>query len=86
MEGTATRRQLVAFLLVFCLALDGAEAGRALVRRQVPCDEVYVAKEGETLQTIAVKCDAPFVLDDNPQIQDDNDVGPGTVLIIRPWP
>ncbi|MQL71172.1 hypothetical protein Taro_003446 [Colocasia esculenta] len=85
MEGSVRRRQVLAFMLVFYLALCGVEAGRAL-RRRGPCDEVYVAEEGETLQTIAVKCDAAFILDDNPQIQDDHDVGPGTVLIIRPWP
>ncbi|MQL71169.1 hypothetical protein Taro_003445 [Colocasia esculenta] len=81
----ATRRQLVAFFVVFYLVLCAAEAGRTLLGRR-PCDEVYVAKEGETLHTISAKCDAPFILDDNPQIQDDHDVGPGTVLIIRPWP
>ncbi|PKA59299.1 hypothetical protein AXF42_Ash001393 [Apostasia shenzhenica] len=47
------------------------------------CDEIYVVKEGETLQTISVKCDALYILDDNPQIKDSDDLGPGTVLYLR---
>ncbi|KAK1266260.1 hypothetical protein QJS04_geneDACA015504 [Acorus gramineus] len=49
-----------------------------------PCEEIYVVKKGETLQTISVKCETIMILDDNPQIQDTDDIGPGTVLLIRP--
>ncbi|CAA6667802.1 unnamed protein product [Spirodela intermedia] len=69
----ATPRKPAGLLLVLCLVLCAA-AGH----------ELYVAEEGETLQTISVKCDADFILDDNPHIQDTDDVGPGTVLFIRP--
>ncbi|URE27298.1 hypothetical protein MUK42_17777 [Musa troglodytarum] len=44
------------------------------------CAQLYVAEEGETLQTISVKCDDLFILDDNPHIVDSDDIGPGTVL------
>ncbi|KAG6512919.1 hypothetical protein ZIOFF_031058 [Zingiber officinale] len=47
------------------------------------CDELYIVEEGETLQTISVKCDNIFILDDNPHIGDTDDIGPGTVLFIR---
>ncbi|URE27299.1 hypothetical protein MUK42_17777 [Musa troglodytarum] len=47
------------------------------------CAQLYVAEEGETLQTISVKCDDLFILDDNPHIVDSDDIGPGTVLFIR---
>ncbi|KAK1289676.1 hypothetical protein QJS10_CPB18g00422 [Acorus calamus] len=73
---------LIACLLVFGVSAEGARrlsdggGGR--------CNEIYVVKEGETLQTISVKCDTIMILDDNPQIQDTDDIGPGTVLLIRP--
>lgn len=50
------------------------------------CDEFYVAEEGETLQTISVKCNNIFILEDNPQINDTDDIGPGTVLYMRQIP
>lgn len=47
------------------------------------CDELYIVGEGETLQTISVKCNDIFILDDNPQVNDTDDIGPGTILFIR---
>ncbi|KAG0498884.1 hypothetical protein HPP92_003575 [Vanilla planifolia] len=41
-------------------------------------EEIYVVREGETLQTISVKCNCLSILDDNPQILDSDDLGPGT--------
>jgi len=38
--------------------------------------------EGETLQTISEKCNAPFILIDNPHIQDTDDISEGVPLKI----
>ncbi|OIT01992.1 hypothetical protein A4A49_55103 [Nicotiana attenuata] len=46
------------------------------------CDEIYVVEEGESLQTISHKCNDPFILEENTQINDDDDVFPGLVLKI----
>ncbi|XP_019158796.1 PREDICTED: uncharacterized protein LOC109155627 [Ipomoea nil] len=46
------------------------------------CDEIYVVKEGETLQTISDKCNDPFILEENTQINDFDDVFPGLVIKI----
>ncbi|KAG9447102.1 hypothetical protein H6P81_013230 [Aristolochia fimbriata] len=70
----------VAFLVLLAGAAEGAR-GRGLARGN--CDELYVVREGETLQTISARCDAPFILVDNPHIVDTDDVGPGTVLTVR---
>ncbi|RWW17929.1 hypothetical protein GW17_00018118, partial [Ensete ventricosum] len=50
-----------------------------------PCDEIYVVRQGETLQTISDKCDDPYILEENPHIQDFDDVYPGLVLKITPF-
>ena len=48
-----------------------------------PCGEVYVVRdEGETLQTISVRCHAPSIMEDNPHITDYDDLSPGAVLLI----
>ncbi|PKU71621.1 hypothetical protein MA16_Dca004463 [Dendrobium catenatum] len=73
---------LLAFLLVVSAAINGAVEARSF-RGERPCDEIYVVKEGETLQTISVKCKTLSILDDNPQILDSDDLGQGTVLYIR---
>ncbi|KAG5251498.1 Spore coat assembly protein [Salix suchowensis] len=49
-----------------------------------PCDEIYVVKEGETLHTISDKCGDPFIVEENPHIQDPDDVFPGLVIKITP--
>ncbi|CAL9153244.1 unnamed protein product [Musa hybrid cultivar] len=50
-----------------------------------PCDDIYVVREGETLHTISEKCDDPYILEENPHIQDFDDVYPGLVLKITPF-
>lgn len=47
-----------------------------------PCDEIYVVREGETLHTISDKCDDPFIIEQNPHINDPDDVFPGLVIKI----
>lgn len=56
---------------------------RSLGNRGSACREIYVVKDGETLQSISVRCDAPFILMDNPHIQDTDDVSAGLVLTLR---
>ncbi|KAI4354962.1 hypothetical protein L6164_003781 [Bauhinia variegata] len=49
-----------------------------------PCDEIYVVGEGETLHTISDKCGDPFIVENNPHIQDPDDVFPGLLIKITP--
>lgn len=51
----------------------------------MPCDEIYVVREGETLQTITEKCGDPYIVDENPHIDDSDDVFPGLVIKITPF-
>ncbi|KAK1310780.1 hypothetical protein QJS10_CPA08g01525 [Acorus calamus] len=55
------------------------------VNTGLPCDEIYVVGEGETLHTISDKCGAPFIVEENPHIQDPDDVYPGLVIKITPY-
>lgn len=48
------------------------------------CDEIYVVGEGETLHTISDKCKDPYIIEQNPHIQDPDDVFPGLVIKITP--
>ncbi|GLJ55989.1 hypothetical protein SUGI_1201990 [Cryptomeria japonica] len=50
--------------------------------RDGDCEEIYTVEEGESLQTISEKCNAPFILMDNPHIQDTDDLSQGLVLKI----
>ncbi|KAK9291019.1 hypothetical protein L1049_009202 [Liquidambar formosana] len=50
-----------------------------------PCDEIYVVREGETLQTISEKCGDPYIVEENPHIHDPDDVFPGLVIKITPF-
>lgn len=52
----------------------------------MPCDEIYVVGEGETLHTISDKCGDPFIVEQNPHIHDPDDVFPGLVIKITPKP
>ncbi|XP_073041692.1 uncharacterized protein [Primulina eburnea] len=62
----------------------GGMAGNLLRAR--PCDEIYVVGEGETLHTISDKCSDPFIVERNPHIHDPDDVFPGLVIKITPFP
>ncbi|CAK9153885.1 unnamed protein product [Ilex paraguariensis] len=50
-----------------------------------PCDEIYVVREGETLNTISEKCGDPYIVEENPHIHDPDDVFPGLVIKITPF-
>ncbi|KAG6526379.1 hypothetical protein ZIOFF_016362 [Zingiber officinale] len=61
---------------------DTTLARRSRLMNGQPCDEIYVVREGETLQTISEKCNDPFILEENPHILDFDDVYPGLVIKI----
>ncbi|CAN4117282.1 unnamed protein product [Withania somnifera] len=60
------------------------EHKKMAIRAKRPCDEIYVVREGETLQTISEKCGDPFIVEENPHIHDPDDVYPGLVIKITP--
>eukprot|EP01018_Ginkgo_biloba_P037926 Gb_39268 [translate_table: standard] len=82
----------LALVVVFTVAIGfirlndsiGDVDARVLVNQEneYPCEEIYIVKEGETLQTISEKCNAPFILMENTHIQDTDDLSQGLVLKI----
>lgn len=56
--------------------------GGERVARGRECSEIYVVREGETLHSISDKCNDPFILENNPHIQQHDDVSPGLVIMI----
>lgn len=83
MAAAANNRSLsLNFLFWFAILFMAALAtGRPIVEER-PCEEIYMVGEGETLQTIIEKCNAPFILFDNPHIQDADDIYEGVPLKI----
>ncbi|KAF8042914.1 hypothetical protein BT93_A1290 [Corymbia citriodora subsp. variegata] len=83
---------LVALMLALSCCDTGepsmAELGAAIREKHRhmnrPCDEIYVVREGETLQTIGDKCSDPYIVERNPHIHDPDDVFPGLVIKINP--
>ncbi|KAJ8641490.1 hypothetical protein MRB53_018184 [Persea americana] len=78
----------LAMLLVFACCDDFDESESNMWYHQKMqghhCDEIYVVEEGETLHTISEKCGDPFIVEENPHIQDPDDVFPGLVIKITP--
>lgn len=82
--------------LVIMLVLNCCESSTTKNERRVdwvypkdvsfrPCDEFYVVREGETLNTISEKCGDPYIVEENPHIHDPDDVFPGLVIKITPF-
>lgn len=71
------------FVVVLLLSYTVLMVSKANQFRRAWCEEVYVVRDGETLQTISERCNAHFILVDNPHILDTDDVVPGTVLMLR---
>ncbi|XAR64664.1 hypothetical protein NMG60_11008428 [Bertholletia excelsa] len=74
--------------LSFCDSTEGerehvVQMGRKDLKKV--CDEIYVVREGETLQTISEKCGDPYIVEENPHIHDPDDVFPGLVIKITPF-
>lgn len=63
-------------------AYVGGGGGRAAAASGRKCSDIYVVREGETLHSISDKCDDPFILENNPHIQQHDDVSPGLVIKI----
>ncbi|KAH7856053.1 hypothetical protein Vadar_032173 [Vaccinium darrowii] len=80
----------LAFMLFLSCCEPTEDDGYAveMVRKDMmmkrPCDEIYVVREGETLQTISEKCGNPYIVEENPHIHDPDDVFPGLVIKITP--
>ncbi|XP_052173752.1 uncharacterized protein LOC127789042 [Diospyros lotus] len=63
---------------------ETATAVKEMKMLKKPCDEIYVVREGETLQTIGDKCGDPYIVEKNPHIHDPDDVFPGMLIKITP--
>ncbi|KAI4300449.1 hypothetical protein L6164_033827 [Bauhinia variegata] len=74
-------------VLSYCESSTGEYTVHMLQPKDVnkPCDEIYVVREGETLQTISEKCGDPYIVEENPHIHDPDDVFPGLVIKINPF-
>jgi hypothetical protein len=78
------------FLLLNCCESSRSGLTVEMMKQRISnnnkaCDEVYVVREGETLQTISEKCGDPFIVEENPHIHDPDDVFPGLVIKINPF-
>ena len=76
-------KRFLVILVIFYVVFVGSYAIRDLRTR--PCEEIYVVTDGETLQSISTRCNAPFILVDNPHVLDTDDVGAGTVLTVKSY-
>ncbi|XP_061340238.1 uncharacterized protein LOC133286802 [Gastrolobium bilobum] len=82
-----------ALLVALMLVLSSCESSTSkFTVQQMPqrntkkaCDDIYMVREGETLQTIIEKCGDPYIVEGNPHIQDPDDVFPGLLIKINPF-
>lgn len=78
-EKTITWSYAVSMAILLALSCCETREGREA------CDEIYVVREGETLNTISEKCGDPYIVEENPHIHDPDDVFPGLVIKITPY-
>ena len=45
---------------------EASNSDQQLLVLDLPCDEIYVVREGETLHTISDKCGDPYIVERNP--------------------
>jgi hypothetical protein len=76
----APRFFIIVLIIATLLIVNDAKG----VENGLPCDEFYIVKEGETLNSIAEKCDDPLILLSNPHINGFEDIFPGVLLVINP--
>lgn len=78
---------LTVMLVLNCCESGTSEFGIEVTQENMKkgCDEIYVVREGETLQTISEKCGDPYIVEENPHIHDPDDVFPGLVIKISPF-
>ncbi|KAI8540328.1 hypothetical protein RHMOL_Rhmol09G0254400 [Rhododendron molle] len=88
-RNRATVLLVALILLITCVRESSSSTDETAVRgdrfMERRCDEIYVVGEGETLHTISDKCGDPFIVEENPHIQDPDDVYPGLVIKITPF-
>ncbi|KAE9451665.1 hypothetical protein RHGRI_027806 [Rhododendron griersonianum] len=88
-RNRATALLVALILLITCVGESSSSTDETAVRgdrfMERRCDEIYVVGEGETLHTISDKCGDPFIVEENPHIQDPDDVFPGLVIKITPF-
>ncbi|CAL1373121.1 unnamed protein product [Linum trigynum] len=77
-------RYFICMVMVMLLLLSCCCCCHHLYGSGGRCEEIYVVREGETLQTIGDKCGDPFIVEENPHIHDPDDVFPGLVIKINP--
>ncbi|XP_062117567.1 uncharacterized protein LOC133831324 [Humulus lupulus] len=77
----------LAVLLVMscCESSESEYAPRKHISNHKICDEIYVVREAETLQTISERCGDPYIVEENPHIHDLDDIYPGLVIKITPF-
>ncbi|KAL2540118.1 peptidoglycan-binding LysM domain-containing protein [Abeliophyllum distichum] len=80
-----TDASFVIIILFLILVASSSSLMRGNQLREYPCEEIYVVREGETLHTISDKCSDPYIVEQNPQIHDSDDVFPGLVIKITPY-
>ncbi|WOG91102.1 hypothetical protein DCAR_0310350 [Daucus carota subsp. sativus] len=77
-------------VLNFCESTTNTTSGERVEEINVissmkrACDEIYVVREGDTLQSISEKCNDPYIVEFNPHIHDPDDVFPGLLIKITP--
>ncbi|KAF4355068.1 hypothetical protein F8388_022320 [Cannabis sativa] len=78
---------LLAVLLVMscCESRESEIAPPKHINNHKICDEIYVVREGETLQTISERCGDPYIVEENPHIHDLDDIYPGLVIKVTPF-
>ncbi|KAF4358519.1 hypothetical protein F8388_005175 [Cannabis sativa] len=78
---------LLAVLLVMscCESRESEFAPLKHINNHKICDEIYVVREGETLQTISERCGDPYIVEENPHIHDLDDIYPGLVIKVTPF-
>ncbi|KAL8500148.1 hypothetical protein ACS0TY_019948 [Phlomoides rotata] len=76
-----SRSQLCTSLVFLLLAVCCTVRGKLQVISR-GCEEIYVVGEGETLHTISDKCGDPFIVEQNPHINDPDDVFPGLGFVL----
>ncbi|KAF5192454.1 peptidoglycan-binding LysM domain-containing protein [Thalictrum thalictroides] len=87
-ERVAWRCGLFLAIVLLLSCCDSSETESSVMmnnNNRRPCDEIYVVGEGETLHTISEKCGDPYIVEENPHINDPDDVFPGLVIKITPF-
>ncbi|KMZ64196.1 hypothetical protein ZOSMA_37G00760 [Zostera marina] len=72
---------MLVMLILLSPLMESCLLSRKGNNRRRACDEIYMVREGETLNSISDKCNDPYIIE---HIQDPDDVFPGLVVWIIP--